>query len=79
VTLGLLGIAHLGSRFVAAGAAVGAIVTIASGGLAWLHLVINAGRANFYEELGRHVDLGLAVGFGLGIPGAVIAFALNLH
>jgi hypothetical protein len=75
----LLAISHLGSRFTAAGAALATVISIASGGLAWLHLVINAGRSNFYDELSRYVDMGIAIGFGLGLVGAATAFAFNLH
>ena len=79
LTIAALAIPDLGSRFAAAGAAIAAIVAITSGGLAWLHLMINAGRANFYEELGHYVDLGVALGFAFGIPGALTAFAFDLH
>lgn len=74
-----IALADIGSRFAAAGAAVGAVLSIASGGLAWLHLLINAGRDDFYAELSKYVDLGVALGFALGLPTAAAAFAFNLH
>ena len=72
-------IQHLGSRFLSAGVAVATTVTVSSGGLAWLCLIINEGRANFFEALSQYVDVGVAIGFALGIPAAVVAFATNLH
>jgi hypothetical protein len=70
---------QLGSRLTAAGAAVATMVTVCSGGLAWLCLIINSGRRNFYDELSRFVNVGLGIGFGLSIPSAVIVFLVNLH
>ena len=56
----------------------GGLISIASGGLAFCHLVLSASIPNRERRVARAVDEGVAVGFGLGFTPALASFIFYL-